>query len=173
MFAGNRGPRCSSILLRTQDSLSVGGYKEKYGDLCDIGNWGMAALLRDCVVCVQEPLVQYTNHLGSTTSQSSARKWQDWARLVHTDLLASVRERGDREGERRLAAARRDFLSGITLTILIQTIGRPGWMRNAVLQAFRTPGAVFTPYMFRRLLKDGRKVLTVRRSAKQAATTQR
>lgn len=168
LWAGKRGPRLSGILLRTQDSLAVGGYREKYGDLCDIGNWGLAALRRDRVACVPGPLVQYTNHLGSTTSQSSVNKWQDWARDVHADLLASVRARGDRDGERRLAAARRDFISGITLTILIQTIGRPGWVRNAAMQAFRTPGAVFTPYMLRRLLKDGRKVLTVRRSVRQA-----
>ncbi|HET9100295.1 MAG TPA: glycosyltransferase [Acidobacteriaceae bacterium] len=168
LWAGNRGPRLSGILLRTEDSRSIGGYQEKYGDLCDIGNWGLAALLRERVACVPEPLVQYTNHLGSTTSQSSVKKWQDWARLVHADLLAKVRARGDYQGERRLASAKANFISGITLTILIQTIGRPGWLRNAVWQAFRTPGAVFTPYMFRRLLKDGRKVLTVRRSAKQS-----
>jgi glycosyltransferase involved in cell wall biosynthesis len=170
LWAGNRGPRLSGILLRTQDSIAVGGYQEKYGDLCDIGNWGPATLLRDRVACVPEPLVQYTNHLGSTTSQSSVKKWQDWARRVHTDLLAAVRARGDRQGERKLAAARTNFISGITLTILIQTIGRPGWVRNAIAQAFRTPGAVFTPYMLRRLLKDGRKVLTVRRSARQASS---
>ncbi len=166
LWAGNRGPRLSGILVRTQDSLAVGGYREKYGDLCDIGNWGLASLLRDRVACVSQPLVQYTNHLGSTTSQSSVKKWQDSARRVHGDLLASVRARSDREGERKLAAARTNFISGITLTILIQTIGRPGWVRNAIMQAFRTPGAVFTPYMFRRLLKDGRKVFTVRRSAR-------
>lgn len=173
LWAGNRGPRLSGILLRTQDSLAVGGFQEKYGDLCDIGNWGLAALLKDRVACVDEPLVQYTNHLGSTTSQSSVKKWQDWARGVHGDLLASVRARGDREGERKLAAARTNFVSGITLTILIQTIGRPGWVRNAAMLAFRTPGAVLTPYMFRRLVKDGRKVLTVRRSAQRAHAASR
>ncbi len=165
LFAGNRGPRLSSILLRTADAIAVGGYDAKYGDLCDIGNWGSVALRRDCVVCVPEPLVQYTNHPGSTTSQSAVQKWQDSARVVHADLLARARARGDIDAERTLAAAKKNFISGITLTILIQTIGNPGWIQNAVLQAFRAPGAIFTPYMFRRLMKDGWKVLKLRRSS--------
>lgn len=170
LFAGNRGPRLSGILLRTQDAISVGGYDPKYGDLCDIGNWGRVALLHDCVACIREPLVQYTNHAGSTTSQSAVENWQNWARTVHADLLADARVRGNLDGERELEAARTNFLSGITLTILIQTVGKPGWFQNAVRQALRTPGAVFTPYMFRRFLKDGRKVLTLLRGSKSSGS---
>ncbi len=165
LFAGNRGPRLSSILLRTADAIVVGGYEAKYGDLCDIGNWGRAALLRDNIACVPEPLVQYTNHPGSTTSQSAVEKWQNWAHLVHADLLASARARNNIRGERELKAEKQNFISGITLTILIQTIGKPGWIRNALVQSLRTPGAIFTPYMFRRLLKDGWKVLMLQRKA--------
>jgi glycosyltransferase involved in cell wall biosynthesis len=167
LFAGNRGPRLSSILLRTQDAIAVGGFDSRYGDLCDIGNWGKVALLHHNVVCIQEPLVQYTNHHGSTTSKSAVEKWQHWARIVHADLLQSARASRDITAERKLKAAKRNFISGITLTILIQTIGKPGWIRHALLQSFRTPGAVFTPYMLRRLLKDGRKVLPLRRSSKR------
>ena len=163
LFAGDRGPRLSSILLRTQDAVAVGGYENKYGDLCDIGNWGRAALLREYAVCVPEPLVQYTNHLGSTTSQSAVQKWQRWARVVHKDLLASAEASQDGNAARKLKSAKRNFISGITLTILIQTIGKPGWIRNAIRESLRSPGAFFTPYMFRRLIKDGRKVLTLRR----------
>jgi glycosyltransferase involved in cell wall biosynthesis len=166
LFAGDRGPRLSSILLRTQDAIAVGGYEKKYGDLCDIGNWGRAALLREYAVCVPEPLVQYTNHQGSTTSQSAVRQWQQWARIVHHDLLISAHASQDANAARQLKAAKRNFISGITLTILIQTIGKPGWIRNALCESLRSPGAFFTPYMFRRLLKDGRKVLTARRHAK-------
>ncbi len=166
LFAGNRGPRLSSILLRTQDALAVGGYESKYGDLCDIGNWGRASLLRDSAVCIPEPLVQYTQHHGSTTSQSAVQQWQQWARIVHADLLTSARARSDRQAERQLQSAKTNFISGITLTILIQTIGKPHWIQNAVAQSFRTPAAVFTPYMFRRLMKDGWKVLAARRNSK-------
>ncbi|MGB8478071.1 MAG: glycosyltransferase family 2 protein [Acidobacteriaceae bacterium] len=165
LFAGDRGPRLSSILLRTQDAIAVGGYEGKYGDLCDIGNWGRAALLREYAICIPEPLVQYTNHLGSTTSQSAVQKWQQWARVVHRDLLASAEASQDGNAARKLKSAKRNFISGITLTILIQTIGKPGWIRNALRESLRSPGAFFTPYMFRRLIKDGRKVFTVRRHA--------
>lgn len=171
LFAGDRGPRLTSILLRTQDALAVGGYESKYGDLCDIGNWGRAALLREFAVCVPEPLVQYTNHLGSTTSQSAVQRWQQWARIVHQDLLISARASQDRKAERKLQAAKNNFISGITLTILIQTIGRPGWIRNALRESLRSPGAFFTPYMFRRCVKDGRKVFTVRRALKSTPPT--
>lgn len=167
LWAGNRGPRLSGILLRTEDAIRVGGYQQKYGDLCDIANWGLAALQYDRAICVPPALVQYTNHHGSTTSQSAVERWQAWARLVNTDLVAAAEARGDRPGARQLRRAWSNFLSGITLTILIQTIGRPGWVRNALLQALRTPQAVFTPYMFRRLVKDGRKVFTVRRAVAQ------
>ncbi|HTU51357.1 MAG TPA: glycosyltransferase family 2 protein [Acidobacteriaceae bacterium] len=166
LFAGNRGPRLTSILLRTQDAIAVGGYESKYGDLCDIGNWGRAALLREYAVCIPEPLVQYTNHLGSTTSQSAIRQWQQWARVVHCDLLTSAEASQDASAAPKLKSAKRNFISGITLTILIQTIGKPGWIGKAIRESMHSPSAFFTPYMFRRLLKDGRKVFTVRRHAK-------
>ena len=166
LFAGDRGPRLTSILLRTQDAIAVGGYESKYGDLCDIGNWGRAALLREYAVCIPEPLVQYTNHPGSTTSQSAVQQWQEWARIVHADLLTSAHASKDGNALGKLQAAKKNFISGITLTILIQTIGKPGWIRNAFRESMRSPSAFFTPYMLRRLLKDGRKVFTVQRHAK-------
>lgn len=168
LLAGNRGSRLSSILVRTADSIAIGGYVQKHGDHCDLGNWGRAALLRDAIVCVDEPLVQYTNHYGSTTSQSSIRQWQEWASLMHDDLLASARACKDPDAARKIKSSKRNLISGITLTILIQTIGKPGWVRGAMAQAFRSPGAIFTPYMFRRLLKDGSKILKVRRSSRNA-----
>jgi glycosyltransferase involved in cell wall biosynthesis len=169
LFAGNRGPRLTSILLRTRDAVAVRGYESKYGDLCDIANWGRAALLREYAVCIPEPLVQYTNHLDSTTSRSAIKQWQQWARVVHRDLMASAEASPDSSAARKLKAAKRNFISGVTLTILIQTIGKPGWIRSAIRESLRSPGAFFTPYMFRRLLKDGQKVLTVRRHAKLRA----
>jgi glycosyltransferase involved in cell wall biosynthesis len=166
LFGGDRGPRLTSILLRTQDAIAVGGYEKKYGDLCDIGNWGRAALLHEYAVCIPEALVQYTNHPGSTTSQSAVRHWQQWARVVHEDLMVSARTCKDGTAARKLQASKRNFISGITLTILIQTIGKRGWIRNALRESMHSPGAFFTPYMLRRLFKDGRKVFTVEQYAK-------
>ncbi len=169
LWAGNRGPRLSSVLMRTTDALAIGGFQSKYGDICDMGCWGAVALLHDRVVCVPDPLVQYTNHYGSTTSQSAVRKWQDWAGVVHADLIAITQKRGNRHAEDLLRQAKSDFISGITLTILIQTIGKPGWIRNGISEVFRSPGAIFTPYVLRRLLKDGGKILELRQSSKRAS----
>ena len=165
LLAGNRGSRLSSILIRTTDSISVGGYVQRHGDHCDLGNWGRAALLHDYAICISEPLVQYTQHYGSTTSQSSVKQWQDWASLMHADLLDSARSSRDPEAARKIKSSKRNLISGVTLCILIQTIGKPGWIRNALRESFHSPSAFFTPYMFHRLLKDGRKVFAVRRHA--------
>ena len=166
LLAGNRGSRLSSILIRTADSISVGGYVQRHGDHCDLGNWGRAALLHDYAICISEPLVQYTQHYGSTTSQSSVKQWQDWASLMHADLLDSARFSRDPEAARKIKSSKRNLISGVTLCILIQTIGKPGWIGNAIREAFHSPSAFFTPYMFHRLLKDGRKGFAVPRRAK-------
>lgn len=162
LWAGRRGLRLTSILMRTRDALAAGGFLERHGHLCDLGTWGSAALLHDYVVCVNEPLVQYTNHHGSTTSRSAVRKWQNWARIVHADLVAGAREHGGAAAQQRLQRAKRNLISGITLTILIQTIGRRGWVKNACREALRSPGAFFTPYTCRRFFQDGWKILRLR-----------
>ncbi len=171
LIAGNRGSRLSGILVRTKDAIAVGGYEKRHGDQCDLGNWGRAALLRDFVVCVNEPLVQYTNHHASTTSQSSIRQWQEWASIMHADLLAGARTSRDPDAERKIKSLKKNMDSGAALGILIQTIGKPRWIRNAVWQFLRAPGVFFTPYMFRRLLKDGWKLLRLRRNGKDAPQT--
>ncbi len=117
LLAGNRGSRFSSILVRTADAIAVGGYETKYGDLCDIGNWGRAALLHDYMVCIHEPLVQYTQHHGSTTSQSSVKEWQDWASVMHADLLASARASRDPNAEKQIKSSKNNLIGGVTLTI--------------------------------------------------------
>jgi hypothetical protein len=128
--------------------------------------------LHDFMVCVNEPLVQYTQHYRSTTSQSSIKQWQDWASIMHADLLASACASTDPDAANKIKLSKRNLISGVTLCVLIQTIGKPGWIRSALRESLRSPGAFFTPYMARRLLKDGHKVLTVqRRSAEIAQQT--
>jgi glycosyltransferase involved in cell wall biosynthesis len=162
LFAGDRGPRLSGILLRAGDAIAVGGYEAKYGDLCDIGNWGRVALLHESVACIPDAVVQYANHHGSTTSQSKVEQWQQWARVVHADLLDSARASDDPNAERQIAASKRNFISGITLTILIQTVGKKGWIGNALRQVVRNPRIFFSRYMFHRATKDGWKLLRMR-----------
>jgi glycosyltransferase involved in cell wall biosynthesis len=170
LWAGKRGSRLSGILVRTEDAIAVGGYKKSHGDHCDIGNWGRAALLRDCIVCIDDPLVQYTNHHGSTTSQSSIQKWQEWATIMYADLLDSARASRDPDAERKLKSSKKNLNSGVALGILIQTVGKPRWTRSLLLYALRHPEAIFTPYIAHRLLKDGWKIMKLRgrRDARQA-----
>ena len=167
LFAGNRGPRCSSVMIRTQAAIAVGGYEARYGDLSDIGNWGRAALLYENAICIREPLVQYTVHTGNMTARASAEQWQEWAIKVHSDMIQLLDERGDRRSQNELISAKSDLISGVTLTVLSLKIGKQGWIRETLLQTIRTPGAIFTPYMFRRMVKDGAKVFTLLRSAQE------
>jgi glycosyltransferase involved in cell wall biosynthesis len=167
LWAGRRGPRLSSIMIRTADAIAVGGFLERHGHLCDIGTWASAALLHDRVICVNQPLVQYTNHFGSTTSKSPVRKWQEWAGIVHADLVAAALTRTGTEGQERLRRARNDFISGVTLTILIQTVGRQGWIRNACREVIRSPRALLRPYVCRRFLNEGWKILRLRGHSRQ------
>jgi glycosyltransferase involved in cell wall biosynthesis len=167
LWAGRRGPRLSSVLIRTADALAIGGFLERHGHLCDIGTWASAALLHDWVACVNRPLVQYTNHLGSTTSKSPVPQWQEWANIVHADLVTAAVARAGTAGQQKLRRAKRNFISGITLTILIQTIGRQGWIRNACREAIRSPRALLRPYVCRRFFNDGWKILRLRSGSRQ------
>lgn len=162
LWTGRRGSRLSGILYRTEDALAVGGFQHRYGDICDMGLFGPVALLRGNVVCVNELLVQYRNHQGSTTSQSAMRNWQNWARLVHGDMVEFARSRGDAEAVKKLQASRSHFITGVTLTIMVQTVGAPGWIRRAVKQALRSPEVLLRPYVARRLFMDGLKLLRLR-----------
>lgn len=159
LWAGRRGPRLSGILTRTQSVLAAGGFQQRYGYLCDLGAWGAAALMHPAVVCVNEPLVQYTNHSGSATSRSDVRTWQDWAALVHADLRTAAAARWGEAAGRRIARAKRNLIAGITLTILIQTARTRGWIRSALRELLRRPDVFVSRYMFRRVLHDGWKLL--------------
>ena len=159
LWSGNRGPRLSSMLMRTTEALAIGGFEEKYGDLCDIATWAQAALRYPAVLCVPEPLVQYTNHQRSVTSQSSVEDWQDRTELVHKALLVRARAVADPSAERIIARARAKFLGGITLTILMQIIGEPGWMSTMLRETRRRPDILLGPDVLRRVLKDGWKAV--------------
>ncbi len=166
LWGGRRGPRLSGILLRTADALAQGGFRVSHGDLCDIGLWAAVALNHRFIACADQPFVQYTNHHNSTTSRSAVGQWRRFTDRVFIDLLAQA----DPPSQRILRSAKRNFHSGIALTVLIQTIGKPSWVRNAVGETLRSPGAILTPYVFRRLLQDGWKVVVLSRRSKGKPT---
>ncbi len=158
LWTGKRGPRLSSILFRTADGIAVGGFRERHGDLCDLGIWATAALRNDWVVAVDKALVRYTNHHGSVTSRSSLEEWLRFMNVVHGELVAAAREAGKTEDAKKLEAARLDLAGSIMLTVLMQTIGKEAWIRNAWRELWRSPELYFRPHIALRLARDGWKV---------------
>lgn len=158
MFNGTRGPRFCGVMVRTDDARAVGGYYVRHGPIPDVGNWTQVALRREFAVCVREPLARYTAHNSSCTGTSTARSWQQAGESIYSDLSAYLENIGDRDRLRKLRAARRNFISGLLATIIMQGMGRPGWMKLAVSELVGAPQYFFTPMVMRRLLRDGGKL---------------
>lgn len=159
LFDGKRGPRFSSIMVRTSDARSFGGYDEaRHGVLCDTGNWGRVALLYNNVVCSNERLVQYRVHATSETQVSAAADWQRLCENIHEDLIAVLKSRGDRDGELSLRKSMNNHLANITVTVLMRHIGQPGWIRLFAAESWRSRRFMLTPFVARRIAKDGWKL---------------
>lgn len=159
LWRGNRGNRLSGILTRTSEALQAGGFQARFGDLCDTGMWGVAALSHRYVACLEERLVNYTNHQGSTTSHSSTEEWKRCANAVHDALLTRCRELSLTEAEEELSSHRKDHLFGVILTILIQRIGQPKWIRRNIKEMLANAPVMLRPVLFHRLARDGWKLL--------------
>jgi glycosyltransferase involved in cell wall biosynthesis len=162
LLDGSRGPRFSGILVRTTDAITVGGYEPSHGALCDIGNWMRIAVKYPFAVCVPEPLVRYTMHQTSTTSKSTGSEWQEAAENVHRDLLAALRERGDGAGELLIRRRKTAFLTNMIVTVLMQRMGKAGWVRYAFREVLRAPRYFFNTCLVARLIRDGWKLLPLR-----------
>jgi glycosyltransferase involved in cell wall biosynthesis len=158
-FHGVRGPRFSGVLVRRHEAVAAGGYSSEYGPLCDFGNWAQIAITHPVAICVPEPLVGYTVHQASTTSQSDGKLWQCSGERVVADLVAVLNERGEETAARRVKAAGKDNISNLLATVMMQYMGKPGWVKYWISEALRSPSYLFAPVVFRRLFKDGRKLL--------------
>lgn len=171
VFNGHRGMRFSSVLVRTVDARMVGGYKgDRYGVLCDSPNWGQAALRHDYAVCINRALVKYTIHASSESSKSTCRDWQFWGNHIHADLMAAVRERNDQKGEKLMLAGHRNLIANLTLTILMQVIGQPGWISYFIREIFRARKYLFTTSTARRVIQEGWKIVFLKRRRKNHAS---
>jgi glycosyltransferase involved in cell wall biosynthesis len=159
LFDGTRGPRFCGIMVRTSDARMVGGYAGRHGPIPDVGNWTQVAIRRQYAVCVQEALARYTAHGASCTGTSKAKAWQDAGDAIFDDLAAYYEVTGDKIRLRKLNASHRNFVSGLLVTVIMQSMGRPGWIRLAIGELLRAPQYFFTPMLFRRLLVDGHKLL--------------
>ena len=159
LYTGTRGPRLSSVLVRTADAWAAGSYDEpRLGALCDTENWGTVALRYPGVACIRSPLVKYTVHAASQTSEAQCADWQNWGRTMLADHVATVRQRGDERGARKLECLRKPLLANLTVDVLMRGMGTRGWIGRTLPEIWRSRGCLFTPYCFRRLLRDGAKL---------------
>lgn len=171
VFNGHRGMRFSSVLVRTADARIVGGYRgDRYGVLCDSPNWGQAALRHDYAICIDHALAKYTIHTSSESSKSTCRDWQNWGNHIHADLMTAVRERGDLDGEKLMLAAHRNLIANLTLTILMQVIGQPGWIGYFIREIFHARKYLFTISTARRIIQEGWKIVFLKRRKKSHAS---
>ena len=158
-LAGQRGPRLCSVLLRTADARAVGGYEERHGALCDIGNWMRVALQYDFAACHEQPLASYTMHHGSETSGGACRQWRHWAETVSADLLEAARGRAEQSSVRELQAAGKRLVACSIATVLMSNKGNPGWLRYALRESIEAREYMCTPFVAGRLLRDGLRLL--------------
>ena len=158
-FDGTRGTRFCGIMVRTGDARAVGGYTVRHGPIPDTGNWTQVAIRRDYVICIPEALARYTAHNASCTGTSKAKAWQEAGEAIFEDLVGYYEKNGDKARLRKLKASRRNLVSGLLVTVIMQSMGRPGWVRLALGELRRAPQYFLSPMLFRRFLVDGRKLL--------------
>lgn len=158
LFDGTRGPRFCGILMRTTAANEV-GFSPRHGGIPDVGIWTRMAVRGGIACCVNEPLARYTAHNASCTGAATAQSWQRAGEAIVRDLLADLQEKGDLEGMRRIRKSRRNFITGLLATVLMQSMGRRGWGLRAAKEFLRAPQYFVTPMTLRRLVFEGRKLL--------------
>lgn len=163
LFRGTRGPRFCSVMVRRTDALAVGGYRDEHGPICDVGNWTQIACTYPVAICVPEPLAGYTVHQESTTaSEPNGVLWQRSGERVTADLVALLNQRGELRAARRIHSAGAANISNLLATVMMQYMGKPGWIRFWLSEAVRAPRYLFAPVVFKRLFRDGWKLLRLR-----------
>ncbi len=160
LWLGCRGPRLASVLLRTLDARRVGGYDEqRFGALCDTGNWGQAALLYPYIACVPECLVRYRVHPSSGTGDAVCLQWQGWGENLLRALVDAARQRGDEQEAVQIEGLRNSLLANLTVDVMMRGVGTPGWVTRSLAEAWRSRRYLLTPYVARRMAKDGSKLI--------------
>ena len=159
---GTRGPRFCSMMVRRQDAVAAGGYRLEHGPICDFGNWSEIAVSYPVAICIAEPLSGYTVHQASTTSQPEGFKWQRAGEQIIGELVALLEQRGEPKVADRIRSAGNDFISNLIATVMMQYMGKPGWVKYWISEAARAPKYLFAPVVFKRLFKDGWKLLRLR-----------
>ena len=160
LFGGLRGPRLSSVMIRTADARRAGGYNlERYSAMCDTANWGTACLPYASVVCVPDPLVSYRVHGSSHTSSSLVSDWQRWGANMHEDLLAQAKPFATASELKSFARSRGQLLANLTVDILMRGRGNSGWLSRSLHEGWRSRRYLLSAYTAKRLILEGWKLL--------------
>lgn len=162
VYEGTRGPQLCSVMLRTKDAKAVGYDEEVYGVLSDSIPWSITALKYARVACVGQSLVFYTVHNASGSAAASCADWQRYVSRQVAALAAARRGAGDPEGARLIEARRENALANITVTVLMRQKGQRGWARSAIKEVWKSRSFMITPFVLRRCLVDGWKLLRLR-----------
>jgi Glycosyl transferase family 2 len=167
LWNGVRGPRFSSVMVRTEDARAVGGYNgERYGVLCDSPNWASAALRYQHAACVHQPLVQYRTHAASASREAACRDWQRWGEAQIADLRGALKQHG--VSDRELRTVRKNLLANLTVTVLLPGVGQPGWLRQMFREVLRSWRYFLTPHAARRLFGESWKLTRFWRPRRQS-----
>jgi len=159
LFDGTRGPRFCGILMKTRDAVEV-GFSRDHGGIPDVGIWTRMAVRGGYACCVDRPVARYTAHSASCTGTSTAKSWQQAGESIVRDLLRDLEARGDSANARRIRRSRRNFITGLLATVLMQSSGRPGWALRVAREFMRAPQYFLTRMTLRRLVLEGHKLLT-------------
>lgn len=157
LFDGTRGPRFCGILVRTELAAQI-GFSARHGGIPDVGLWTRLALHSGVVCCAPEPAARYTAHNDSCTGTSTAQSWQRAGEAIIDDLLTDLDKANEPDKARRIRSSRRNFITGLLATVLMQSAGRPGWPARVAREFFRVPQYFLTPMTFRRLAFEGSKI---------------
>lgn len=162
LFRGTRGPRFCSIMVRRVDAIEVGGYRIEFGNICDVGNWSQIAIRYPKAVCIPTPLSYYTVHQASETSIPNGKGWQSFGERITETLVSTLLRCGNRKVASKIKAAGKDNTSNLIVTVMMQFMGKPGWIKYWLSELIRSPKSFLRWVIFRRLLKDGWKLLRMR-----------
>lgn len=161
---GIRGARLGGIMVRTEDAIAVGGYdEERYGPLCDMGNWMRIALKYQFVACINVPLASYTMHSMSGTSQGMLHEWLPFVENFNEDLAKLLSSHGDAAGEKEIRIACMNNISNVLATILLQRVGMQGQLSHIFRETIRWRRYLLTAFVARRILRDGWKIFQMQR----------
>ena len=158
LFDGTRGPRFCGLLMKTRNAVEV-GFSRDHGGIPDVGLWTRVAVRGGVACCVVQPVARYTAHNASCTGTSTAKSWQQAGEAIVRDLLRDLDQRGNTASARRIRRSRRNFITGLLATVLMQSSGRPGFPLRVAREFLRVPQYFLTRMTFRRLLLESHKLL--------------